>query len=543
MMQKKLLKHYQESGFSPDQVLWLFEEMRFASSGLMVNESKTHPEDVQVALAMRTRLKEALSNIKKPEDIEKYKKDWIPLLLNKESSLITMDDKIALAKQLLNPSSNHINLVLGEYNREELLERMSSWNLNQKTQMDKDVEDSEPDWDDVEAVLENRTLKWGAKSEVSDPSSSLEEAQQKLQSTLQETGVAMVSWPFVHHNDIEVLDKIRVGLKEANQDLVHRFGLKKDTPLLGMNGNTGIALGFEDDNGGTCYSEKGFCVLNLNAAQGWQVLAHEWFHGFDGWAGHLMGLNGFASEYQGTESSVSKDFQEHLKNWRQLIKGLQGSHESEKNTLLWEELKETWVNRWSQGMPHLLKEVKEEAQKMKSKTWNADESSKRWTAIFERINRPNAYLAAQMLVGELELIRNHSAYMKKTPSYMFRQKFDERIKGDKKYNWAVGYFDNPCELLAHNFESGFSENSKFIDAVAGKTTLRYPLKSEAQQQQLFWRRFFQEMKPFLEKNLKPKSSVSSTQLDWSNMRDKIAASRNLSASSNTNITPNMSSKS
>lgn len=536
-MDYALIDQYKTAGFTPAQALWLINEQRFFNAGLVIHSEVAEKPLFKDALESRQNLSEAFAKIKSPADIRAYKESWANHVMRRpEKSLLTISEKRAFSSEyLIDKKDNRITHLYGEINGEEFVDRLSNTWLFKKTQMEQDLEDSDPDWGDVRAVWEHRFPTWKNDSTAATGPSSktLSEAMAKLQGAIEKAGIGMVMWPHGAAQDISNIDRLAREIVDSNKQLCERFGVSPNTELLGLGKTTLIGVGFEDDNGGTCISEKGHCILNVQPKDGWSVLAHEWFHGFDGWIGNQIGV-GFISEADPSQFNATEKNMALFLGWQKLVQGLQGKEVSSNHELLWTEMTNTWVERWTLAMPHLNAIVEQEKKAMTEGGWTKKEALKRWTEAFVQTKRPNAEIVAWMLVTELNLIRDHGQHANNTPSFVFRREFAETIVQQKEHKWVGDYLNTPRELLAHNFESGFKRNSGFAELKSGEATLRYPLKSEADLQQLHWRRFFKLMKPVVGKSFTPtslskgsNSDLSKPDLQWDDMSNRLAAKRKI----------------
>jgi hypothetical protein len=495
------------AGFSPAQTLWLINEQRFVGAGLWVNPDVAIEPDIARGLEARARLAKAVMGIDSPETMASYRKDWahhysgVPL-----DGKIDQTEMIGLFTPLIQHKDFRLPFLYGENNREELIERLSgAWKF-QPTQMEKDIADTDPDWDDVGEVWRLRQPVWANADHPVQKAEgvSLDEARQVLAAASSKAGIAMLAWPTGVREDVPTLLRLASEVEHASLQLTRRFGLPQDTELLGLGKTVTIALGFEDDAGGTCANSNATCLLSLNGVAGWKALSHEWFHGLDAWFGRQFGYGAvMASDAIMEGKKANPGHEENIKTFRSLLEGLSGKNVSPAHQSLWDEMKDTWVDRWTDGMPHLANAVQVEREAMEKEDWTKEAAVARWTEAFVGADRPNPAIAAWMLATELVMVRHHESHLDRQPGYVFREEFRENIVRQKEFEWVGDYLNYPCELLAHNFETGFGRNAGFADAAAGHTTLRYPLKGEEALQTLNWRRFFKAVGPTLQKAFSP----------------------------------------
>ena len=488
-----------EAGFLPAQALWLAQERRLLMSPFLAGKSASADPLLAQALEVRKNLAEAIALVKTPADILPYKEKWVPILAGKPDQprhQIPIKEKESWCSTIVtNPL---VGWVVGVTERAEAIGRLCGAWIHGLSECEKAIADTDPDWEDVLAVVSSRTLALSSKIALENPSRSMDEARHRLAEAVDNAGVQVLSW--TGDESPEVMDELRTGIEDSVNRLASRFGVDASLPLLGLGGTVSLFFGVEDDAGGCCWSHKGQAVITLSPQAGFGPLAHEWFHALDGWAGHQEGHAEFASEHEDPETGpLGKAF-------KNVFKALSNPGKQDDYTHLWEEARQSWQVRMEnlvgKSMPDLAGEILE----MGKPDWDASSAATRWLVRLEGTRFEGALKGVDRLVTEMRLLRSYHEKITHMPNHAFRAALIESPLEDSR---KMGeYLESPCELLAHNFESGFSTEAIFADSPAGHSSLRYPLFGEAGMQILHWQRFFKAIRPVLLENFSPNPKVS-----------------------------------
>jgi hypothetical protein len=510
-----------EAGFSPAQALWLAQERRMLLAPFLVGSSITLSPAMEQALEARKNLAMAIQDVKVPGDIRVYKEKWVPCLFNQPDadrySLPGEKKSQWVSWMMSNPS---LRDIIGVNESSEFIHRLSNVWLYGLSESERAIAETDPDWDDVEAVVESHVISFRGDLTVSRPSDNAAEAMRRLQEVVDQAGIEVLSW--AGDESLEMMDTIRVGLEDSIRRLATRLGVEESMPLLGLGGRLSLFVGTCDVATGRCGSRHGMACITLSPRVGFGSLAHEWFHALDGWLAYIDGVDGFASE------AVSSLKSPMVSVARTLVCGLKGGDgDKEKDhSELWHEAHETWQARMESLLGKPLPDLAREAVEMQNPEWDEKAAAQRWVERFRGTPFEGMVDGADRLVTEMRLLRNYGEKIRLMPGEAYRMALKESPNEGSR--WLGEYLENPSELLAHNFESGFEKNAPFADSAAGETTLRYPLKGEATIQSLHWKRFFKAIRPVLDTHFSPQAHPPEISIDDASLR--LAARRRMKIS-------------